>query len=109
MKPDKIPDKKPELRPEDLDVLLKTCDEVAKHPAVRVSRWTVTAVKITSEGQPDAPFSGRYTTARRFNDWLLAHPDFVASHVMRKHNAAGAKKRKCPPQFRKKSANAVTA
>ena len=99
------PEKKPELKPDALDVLLKTCDEVANHPAVRLSRWTVTAVKISSVGQPDAPFSGRYTTARRFNDWLLKHPEFVASHIMRKHNATGVKKRACPPQFKKKRTN----
>ncbi len=60
---------------------LKTAQEVAF--AVGVSRWTVQAVKRASKGKPDCPWTGRFTTARRFQRWIFDHPDFVASNVMR--------------------------
>lgn len=37
-----------------------------------VSKAFVSAVK----GQPDSPFSGRYTTLEKFEAWVLAHPNF---------------------------------
>lgn len=67
----------------DPDALLHTVKEVARHPLVRSSITLVQAVKKASEGQPDNPFSGRITTARRFNEWVLKHREFVASHWMR--------------------------
>jgi hypothetical protein len=67
----------------DPDALLHTVEEIAKHPLVRSSITFVTAVKKASAGLSDNPFSGRITTARRFNEWVLNHKEFVASHWMR--------------------------
>jgi len=51
--------------------------------AVGLSRWAIEAIKAASRGQPDCPWSGRYTTARKVNRWLFRHPEFVASKVHR--------------------------
>lgn len=64
------------------DDLLGTASLVAA--VCKVSRWTVQAVIKASKGQPDSPFSGRYTTKARFNKWILDHPEFSASKVLRK-------------------------
>jgi hypothetical protein len=68
------------------DDLLGTEQAVAE--ACNVGRWTVTAVKKASRGMPDNPWSGRFTTKRRFSDWLFKHPEFRAYKVLRKKTRA---------------------
>lgn len=68
----------------DPDALLKTAEQVARHPLVKTSVDTVYAVKKAAKGTPDDPFTGRITTARKFNTWILNHREFVASHWLRK-------------------------
>lgn len=68
----------------DPDALLHTAEQVANHPLVKGSVGMVYAVKKAAKVSGDSPFSGRKTTARKFNAWILAHPEFVASHWLRK-------------------------
>jgi len=59
--------------------------------ACGVGRWTITAIRAASRGQPDCPWSGRFTTVRRIQDWIFNHPEFRAYKVLRKPKAtAGA-------------------
>lgn len=68
----------------DPDALLYTAEQVANHPLVKGSVGLVYAVKLASKEAGDSPFSGRITTARKFTAWIGAHPEFVASHWLRK-------------------------
>lgn len=74
----------------DPDALLHTESQVAKHPLVRSSLMLVQAVKRASAGKPDSPFTGRITTARKFNEWILTNKWFVQSHWTRKKRTASA-------------------
>jgi hypothetical protein len=49
-----------------------------------VSTWVVKGMRIAAAKTGDSPFMGRYTTADRALRWLENHPDFVASHHLRK-------------------------
>ena len=65
----------------DKDKILKTAQEVAD--ATGLSRWYIQAAKRYCRGREDSPFSGKFTTQRRFSEWLFRNPDFVASHQFR--------------------------
>jgi hypothetical protein len=62
------------------ELILSTIAQVAD--ATGLSRWSVAAIKCASRGQPDSPWSGRFTTASRIEKWLFAHEDFIASRVL---------------------------
>lgn len=49
-----------------------------------VSTWVVKGMKIAAAQHGDSPFMGRYTTLRRASAWFDRHPEFVASHHLRK-------------------------
>lgn len=51
---------------------------------IGVSTWLPKAVKVAAAELGDSPFVGRYTTKEKFLSWLDRHPDFVASHWLRK-------------------------
>jgi len=82
--------KKPRYDKVGPDDLLGTTAAVAK--VCNVGRWTVVAVKSASRGKPAHPWSGRFTTKRRFNDWILSHPEFRAYKVLRKTKTDTASK-----------------
>ena len=45
-----------------------------------VSTWVTKSIKAAGIAIGDPAFSGRYTTVRRIQEWLMRHPEFVASH-----------------------------
>src|SRR5688572_12905787 len=49
-----------------------------------VSTWVIKGLKLAALDSGDSPFVGRYTTLRRASDWFDRHPEFVASHHLRK-------------------------
>jgi hypothetical protein len=46
--------------------------------------WVLRGIKIASANDPNRPFKGRYTTAESLDRWLDEHPEFVASHHIRR-------------------------
>lgn len=46
--------------------------------------WTLQAMKIAARATGDSPFRGHYATVNDVRKWLKAHPEFVASHHLRK-------------------------
>jgi hypothetical protein len=61
------------------DVQLQNYAAVTR--ATGLGRWTLGAIKRASRGEPDSPFTGRITTARRLNRWLADHPQFVPRRI----------------------------
>lgn len=73
----------------------KLLDGVRLAQATGLGAWVVYGVKKANKifhGQGREPliFTGRYSTPAKLAAWLDAHPDFVASQVLRKPTAAAA-------------------
>ena len=49
-----------------------------------VSRFTIHAVKIAGRYYGDNPFRGMFCTVADLKAWFRRHPDFYASHFIRK-------------------------
>lgn len=49
-----------------------------------VSMYVIKAIKIAGKHYGDSPFIGMFSTVQRIQLWLDRHPDFVASHHIRK-------------------------
>ena len=48
------------------------------------SPWIIAGLKIAARYYGDSPFVGKYATVAEVRAWLKRHPDFVASHHLRK-------------------------
>lgn len=54
------------------------------------STWVIKGAKLAAEHCGDSPWRGRYCSLENFKKWMDAHPEFVASHWVRKRPARHA-------------------
>src|SRR5208283_421904 len=59
-------------------------DMTAASKLLGVSIWVTRGIKVCGRKLGDSPFFGRYTTQEKLLNWLERHPDFVASHFLRR-------------------------
>lgn len=67
------------------DICLNTHEAISA--ATGLTSYTIAMIKRASRGEPDSPFTGRITTARRLNRWVASHPQFVPTRVQKARNS----------------------
>jgi len=80
------------MKPHDLDALARRLAPThAQLNATELSRvlgfkspWVMAGLKVAARQSGDSPFRGHFSTVSAVRDWLKRHPDFVASHYLRK-------------------------
>ena len=70
------------VKPAALDSVLLNSRQIAAH--LRVSPFVLKGIKRAGIRCGDSPFTGRFSTLPRILGWLERHPEFVASHHLRK-------------------------
>ena len=48
------------------------------------SPWVMAGLKVAARIYGDSPFRGHFSTVAEVSKWLKSHPEFVASHHLRK-------------------------
>lgn len=52
--------------------------------ALGFTDWVISGIKRAGRVHGDSPFMGRYTTRKKLEAWFDIHPEFVASHYLRR-------------------------